>query len=647
MVKQLLKFQDLLHVANFIFDGFRMMGFAVLNMLGALVDALSGASKETYKLMSFYNYKQVRELVAAYKPVIVALATLALIYYGWKLIMKPKMDRHQAIDNLILGLTIFILLPWGLKQGVALVNAGTDLLNSERSASTTMFKNNITDLYTVDQAGWKSTKTQNDIKTKRDVKSIDITEKMDTGWGLFTKSPLSKTGKKLLSKQLNYVNGTYQAANMKSFWKIGDPAYYRYSWHPFFILIDLATKAIVYGFVIFKSARLMNELGLLYMITEGVALTDIESGQRNKQLVTTIRDTLVVLYLLVFLIHAFDLWGAFVADTQMSKYVKPFCLAAGAWLVIDGPNFIERQFGVDAGLSSVGRTMTAAAQTMAIRKGSGGGGGLGGSLKTKASSVKNAAGRAGRGGMYTGAALKGALDGFSSQGADSGGPMPQGHADGKKKSEPSSNTPSPLEGNSEASKKGATENAQGAASSSGKPETGKEPGADPSPSLPGGGKAGPTFPEGFSQGGASDPSSKLPSAKVPEAVKSMSKGNGPLNDPKKQQAKNKEQLARMGGSKKNPLAGLHPHLKAQETLNGGKQAAPTLNGAVPSHVQTARSHLMASLQPREVDKETIGDKAINKYADMAQQIHDGPTMRRTRKVYDVSKATSKRIKDHL
>lgn len=81
------------------------------------------------------------------------------------------------------------------------------------------------------------------------------------------------------------VDGKPEVADMKSFWSIGDPAYYRYSWHPWLITLELFTKLIVYFFVMFKAARMINELGLLYLLTMGISLTDLKDGQRNKQLV--------------------------------------------------------------------------------------------------------------------------------------------------------------------------------------------------------------------------------------------------------------------------------------------------------------------------------------------------------------------------
>ncbi|MGC3071902.1 hypothetical protein ACPTIN_15550, partial [Enterococcus faecalis] len=80
-----------------------------------------------------------------------------------------------------------------------LVGAGTKLLTNERSASTEVFKNNFTDLYTVDKNEWKSTDTQNVIDKKVDIELLNISEKVDTSYWLFNESPLSKKGKDLLT----------------------------------------------------------------------------------------------------------------------------------------------------------------------------------------------------------------------------------------------------------------------------------------------------------------------------------------------------------------------------------------------------------------------------------------------------------------
>ncbi|NRR75588.1 hypothetical protein HRD57_08855 [Tetragenococcus halophilus] len=53
---KLLEFQDLLQVANILFDFLRDIGFILLKMVAWLVDGLSSGLEGVYKLLNFYNY---------------------------------------------------------------------------------------------------------------------------------------------------------------------------------------------------------------------------------------------------------------------------------------------------------------------------------------------------------------------------------------------------------------------------------------------------------------------------------------------------------------------------------------------------------------------------------------------------------------
>ena len=635
MVDQLLKFQDLLHVAAFWWDVLRGIAFALLKGFAWVVDALSGAAKEVYGLMNFYQYQPVQDFINKYQPVVWALATVAVAYFGWQLIITRKFDRDKLINNIIFAITLLFVLPWAMQQGAELTTAGVNLLHGKQSASVQTFKSNITDLYTVDKHGWKSTDTQNDIEDKNDLIVLDITEQVDTGGKLFDDSPISEEGEKLLTKRLNKIDGKFKEANMKSFWGFGDPAYYRYSWHPWLIAFELITKGIVYGFVIFKSAKLINEIGLLYVITSGIALTDLKDGQRNRQLATKIRDSFIVLYLMMFLINFFDIWSAFIADSSLSALLKPIAVAGGAWLVIDGPNFIEQLFGIDAGLSSVGRTVIAAAQGGAALKGVGSG--IGNAAKSAASKVAGATRRTARGATYTGAAVKGALDGFKSSKNDgAGSPLagesgnPAGGANDLKKPENNPMDPSLI------SKQDETDPIDTPISSPvGERGVGNE-GLSPI-----GGSNGKE-----SGKGKGDTSVN----KTPEALKNMKKPGAPLSDKAiGEQAKaNKEAFENMGISPTKIAKDVSSGLKARQVLDGEPSIplpSKVSGNQLPQHVQEAKAQLQRDMQPRLIDTESLGEKAVNKYADTAQNIYNGPTMTRSRKVYDVSKATSKRVKD--
>ncbi|HFQ4526926.1 TPA: pLS20_p028 family conjugation system transmembrane protein [Enterococcus faecium] len=631
LVDQLLKFQDLLHVAAFWWDVLRAIGFGLLKGFAWVVDALSGAAKEVYGLMNFYQYQPVQDFIGKYQPVIWALATVAVAYFGWQLIITRKLDRDKLINNIIFAITLFFVLPWAMQQGAELTTAGVNLLHGKQAASVQTFKNNITDLYTVDKNGWKSTDTQNDIKEKNDLTVLDITEQVDTDGKLFEASPISEEGQKLLTKRLNKVDGKFKEANMKSFWGIGDPAYYRYSWHPWLIAFELITKGIVYAFVIFKSAKLINEIGLLYVITSGIALTDLKDGQRNKQLAMKIRDSFIVLYLMMFLINFFDIWGAFIADSSLSALVKPIAVAGGAWLVIDGPNFIEQLFGIDAGLSSVGRTVIAAAQGGAALRGVGSG--IGSTAKSAVSKVTGASQKAARGVAYTGSAVKGALDGFKPSKTDVP-ELPNNGPGGGSSGSPGINSPNDPQSN---------ENDPLSGSSANNPA-----GNDPT-GNPGAGNDG-IRPLGGPSGVKTSENGTTSANKSPATLKGMQTPGAPLsNKAIGEQAKaNKEAFQNMGITPTRSASDISGASKARQALDGQPvmPQPPKVSGEqLPQHVQEAKAQLQRDMQPRPIDTETLGEKAVNKYADTARNVYNGPTNTRSRKVYDVSKATSKRVKD--
>ncbi|MCF1585723.1 hypothetical protein LQF61_10995 [Tetragenococcus koreensis] len=610
---KLLEFQDLLHVANILFDFLRDIGFFLLKMVAWLVDGLSSGLKGVYKLLNFYNYGPIKDFLNEYNAVIWLMASISLAFFGWQLIVSHKLDKDKIVTNIILAMTIFFVLPWALEQGATLTEAGANLLSNERSSSTETFKNNITDLYTVDKNGWKSILTQNDIEEKRDIKALDMSEKVDTsGWWFTDGTPMSDEGDKLLKKKLVQVNGKYETVKMKSFWEIGDPAYYRYSWHPFLITIELITKTIVYVMVIIKTAQLINELGLLYIFTTGIAWTDIGNGQRNKQLVTKIRDTFIVIYTMALMVTVFDMWSGFIADASLGQYVKPLCVIAGAMVVIDGPNFVEQLFGIDAGLSSVGRTVIAATQvgntasslarsTTGVAKGS-------------VSKTIGAGKRLARGTIYAGAAGKGALAGFS---------------------EPKKSTSSSSDATGENSKttKETPMKKEGLFS---KNKAQKD-------------KAG--------KRSEATKANKQPITNESTSENKTNRGQKPLTNRRSTKestfvaahslADNQKAQQKAETSTVTPLGKTRNSEQLRRKLNGQsaiKTPEKVKREQLPEYVQATSQQLRKDQEPRKRDLETVGEKAVGKYAQIAQHLSQGSTAQRARKVYDVSRSTSKKIK---
>ncbi|MDO7204233.1 hypothetical protein Q5M85_08885 [Paraclostridium bifermentans] len=286
-IMEILKsFNDVLHRSSIWGNAGRFIMWYINLGLSKIVDLLSNGLSEIYSLMNFFNSKYINDFIDKYIVVIFAFASIALAIVGWKIIVKKENDFNKIITNTLIAITIFVVLPWGMQQGESLVKAGVNLLDSNGSVSnsTKIFSSNITDLYLIDKNGWKSQNPnpKNYIKDDVSLSFLDIYETMDTG-GLFTSTKLSDDGTKILKHRISDASGEYKLEELKSHLVYEDEGYYRYSWHPFYIMIELGTMALVLFFTCFKTAQLIQELGILKIILQGTALTDIETGQRNKK----------------------------------------------------------------------------------------------------------------------------------------------------------------------------------------------------------------------------------------------------------------------------------------------------------------------------------------------------------------------------
>ncbi|MCD4877583.1 hypothetical protein I3F44_11835 [Enterococcus faecalis] len=422
IIARLLEFDPLLNIAKFWVSALRDISFNLLLGIKGFVDALGEGVSQMYQLMNFWDSQAVRNFIDPYRPVVISLMTLAMLWIAFRLIGDPKKDKQKIVNNILMAILMFVGLPFFMGQAGELVSAGREGLQQPSEATLQIFKDNITDLYTIDKQGWKYPANDvgvNDIQKTQNLNLLDISEEVDTDLHLFKESPLSKEGKEILTKKVLEVNGEAKLAKMKGVFK-WDEAYYRYSWHPWYILLELLAYGLVLLFTIFKTAKICYEIGAMRVLSYGLVLTDLESGQRNKTLLLKIRDSFIVLYLLSVLLTLFVLYMTSVRELSLEKPWDIIAILAGAMAAIDGPNIVEQLFGIDAGLSSVGRSLVGFTQSSmaATSAGKAMASGVSKSMQT----AKSVGGKAVRGATNAGAGLGGLLKGFK------GGPLPEGEA---------------------------------------------------------------------------------------------------------------------------------------------------------------------------------------------------------------------------
>ncbi|MBC1481561.1 MULTISPECIES: pLS20_p028 family conjugation system transmembrane protein [Listeria] len=613
IAKILEKFQDVLALT----DWFSAMGRAIIwwvdkmfaNILGSLTKGLDYA----YEFLDFYNSPMINNFLKDYFPVIMIMMTAAFVYLGFQ-IMQGKKELNKIVSSTLFAVSLFVALPWLLGQGTDLLLAGKEALPNNNHQALTIIQSNITDVYEIDEDGWKTKnpKPLNNIDNMTDVNLLDINESVDMGGFFINDSPLSPDGQAILSKKLTKMGDTYVVTKPVSHFFTEDQTYYRYSFHAWLMLFQLIGKALVLGFTIAKTMMMLTSLGILKVITFGTALTDLETGQRNKKLLLKIRNTLIVLFLMLVLLYIYDITMAFVSASNMSAFMKAFAIIVLSIMFMDGPDIVEELFGIDAGLKSVSRGLIGfamGAKTAGdITKG-------GADLSKK---LAQGAGKATKktatvGGMLIGG-VKGALDGFKERASKRA--KPSGGASGKSALMPSTT----------------------------KKESG---GGTPEPGKATGRTTGASSTEGSTGGkGMTD----LPSTPSDNSTSIVAgQGNSSSPTPRGTDELTKPNAAKQVEQNKNSFATRPPGQNAEGLLKGHRaseksaanQPPSAKHESMPKGATSARENMLQYAKGREKDPHSIPEKALSTYANVAQKAYDSNMATKTRKSYDVLKNTTK------
>lgn len=367
-------YADYLHVTNFVSDGLRWIGYMIIYGLTTIVNGLSSIFAYMYKLLDFWGYAPFQRFLKTYDPVIWALATIGLLWAGLMMMHNKRVDYHEKGNNFLVAVLLFFGLTFLMTQGTKLITDGAEQAMVNTPSAVSIYQGNITDVYMLDKAGWKTSggkaklpRTTNQIKNMEDIKLLSINEKVDTG-GWFGGSKASDDGTKILSKQLSMnADGKWELHNMQGAFKIDDN-YYRYSWHPWILAANLLLYLITVAIVIFKLVKIIMEINFIGLLAQGAALTDFDSGKRNRQIIAKLRDSFVVAFLLCVILQFYAQFLSFITQAGVGGVARVFAMIGAFLFVLDGPNIIQSVFGIDAGLSSMAQTMT---NVMLLARGAG------------------------------------------------------------------------------------------------------------------------------------------------------------------------------------------------------------------------------------------------------------------------------------
>ena len=424
----LLKFKEYLSDGWIVMDVFRSLGWIIILGLGWLVESLENITDTILGLKTFFQDAEMESLLDMLQPLSIILMAFSFLYTGYMLIFQKKVDREGVIVNVFLALVVLALMGTGMQQANKFTDQAVAALNGEENSSiaNSVIKKGILDVGLYDLQGWKNPEIDptNNI-SEENIRDIDINSYLTDGTKITKDKELSNNGVDILSNKIDTLGdgsqGLLELDDGNFITDITKEYYYRYTVDWFTIMVTLAITAFTLLTISIKLAKLFFELAFNYVLATIIAPADIHSGQKTKQVLQNILNIFLVT-IMIFLSMKIYLIGTGFIDDKLTGLPYLIALFAFSLAVIDGPNIVERLFGIDAGLKSGWGTLAGAyAGAKGLGKGV-----KGLSSATKSAGVKGFAGLAGGAGVIQGLSSAEQKGEQSPQSQTGNGPQSQG-----------------------------------------------------------------------------------------------------------------------------------------------------------------------------------------------------------------------------
>lgn len=349
VIEILLEYKDYLHISNILSFVLRFIGWGIIKGLAYLVDSAQGTLNTIMKNLNFFDSVVVENTITKLRPAALMFLVISLIYIGYQMIMYgKKFDIGKIPNNLIIALLVMFVLPTAMKSMGELTQEAFKLFTTNKTTlATSVISENVTDVYLYDQSNFqkKDIYPRNRIARNR-IMDIDPTEEINRD-NITNKTVFEN---KLVPSISEKEESAYQLERINGWFKI-DSEYYRWSINFFQIMTTLLITGLVLLFTMVKVVKLIIELAFSKIFIMTGALADITYGQKTKQMlmhIFSIYLTIISVGLTLQLYIQATAW----LNNNVSGFAAVMINFGAGLFVLDGPNLLEKIFGVDAGLSS-------------------------------------------------------------------------------------------------------------------------------------------------------------------------------------------------------------------------------------------------------------------------------------------------------
>lgn len=358
IVRKIEEFGEFLSVGTVISDMVRWIGWVFIKGLAFIVDGLESVTDEVLLIKQLFQNPEIVAFVDAIRPFLYILLAFSLLYTGYLLILQKKFDREGMAINLFIALIIIVALSQGMGKANEFTDAAVEAVNTtelydegEGSLSDNIISKQLTDLLEFDKKGWETTEVDppNTLPLSM-IGHISVTEKLDEDR---KELELSSESKDIISHKLTWSISEKELVELKdsTLMPWTNESYYRYSVNWLTLITTLAVMAFTLFSIAYKLARLSFELAFNYVLALIVAPADVHDGQKTKKILQSILNTFLVIILIFLSMKIYMIGTAYIAS-ELTGLAYLIALIGFSVAVVDGPNIVERLFGIDAGLKN-------------------------------------------------------------------------------------------------------------------------------------------------------------------------------------------------------------------------------------------------------------------------------------------------------
>ncbi|AXF56846.1 pLS20_p028 family conjugation system transmembrane protein [Salicibibacter kimchii] len=356
LLDTLRQFEDELNTGNIFSYLFRFLGWWLLLGFRAIVSGMEGVIDGVLVLLDFFQTEPVLEFLQTIQPILYILLALALGLIAYQLMFQRGQQRSQIPVNIFISIMTVTLLTWGMNQASSFTDDAVEIASVGDGAfdmADQIVHDHVTDVAIYDETGWQTpdVETQHHVDPEN-IDQIDINEEITDDFERADGEDLSEPGQAVLSNKIGI-----ESNGEEGLVDIGDDGwfdffpenYYRWDVNWGTGLITLGVMAVTMILVSIKIAKLCFELAFNKVVALIMAYADISTGQRLKEILKNIGSIFVSIIMVFLSLRMYMYYTEYIAS-EMSGFGYLIAMIAGSLAVIDGPNIVQKLFGIDAGL---------------------------------------------------------------------------------------------------------------------------------------------------------------------------------------------------------------------------------------------------------------------------------------------------------